>query len=58
VYGASDKIGGYPKDGLVRPQDLTATILHCLGHPPDTEVQDTLGRPIAISRGRVIHQLF
>jgi hypothetical protein len=57
VYGASDKIGGYPKDGLVRPQDLTATVLHCLGYPPDTEVQDTLGRPMAISRGRVIHQL-
>jgi hypothetical protein len=57
VVGASDKIGGYPKDGLVRPEDLTATILHCLGYPADTEVHDTLGRPMAISRGRVIQSL-
>jgi hypothetical protein len=57
VYGASDKIGGYPKDGRVRPEDLQATIFHCLGHRPDTEVHDTLGRPFPISRGQVIRQL-
>jgi hypothetical protein len=58
VFGASDRDGAYPKDGLVRPQDLTATILHCLGHAPDSEVRDSQGRPLAISRGRVIRQLF
>jgi uncharacterized protein (DUF1501 family) len=57
VYGASDKDGGQPKDGRVPPEDLTATILHCLGYPPDTEVHDTLGRPMAISRGQVIRQI-
>lgn len=57
VHGASDKIGGHPKDGRVPPQDLTATIFHCLGHSPDAEIRDTLGRPIAISRGQVLRQL-
>jgi hypothetical protein len=54
VYGASDKLGGYPKEGQVLPQDLTATIFHCLGYPASTEIRDALGRSLAISRGRVI----
>jgi hypothetical protein len=57
VHGASDRIGGYPKDGLVRPEDITATILHCLGIRPDTEVHDSQGRPFALSRGEVLHQV-
>jgi uncharacterized protein (DUF1501 family) len=57
VYGASDKIGGHPKEGKVQPQDLTATIFHCLGHRPDTTIYDTFGRPLPISRGEVIHQI-
>jgi Protein of unknown function (DUF1501) len=57
VYGASDKIGGQPKEGKVPPQDLTATIFHCLGYTPDTEVHDTLGRPLPLSRGQVIRQI-
>jgi hypothetical protein len=58
VYGASDKTGGRPKDGRVQPQDLTATIFHCLGFRPETEIHDTLGRPLPISRGEVIRQIF
>src|SRR5438874_1778942 len=58
VYGASDKIGGRPKDGRVQPQDLTATIFHCLGFRPETEIHDTLGRPLPISRGEIIRQIF
>jgi uncharacterized protein (DUF1501 family) len=57
VHGASDAIGAYPKDGKVEPQDLTATIFHCLGLDPQTEIQDTLGRPIPISRGEVLRQI-
>jgi hypothetical protein len=56
VLGASDRIGGFPRDGTVQPQDLAATIFHCLGHAPHTEVHDTLGRPLAISRGSVIQR--
>lgn len=56
VIGSSDKIGGHPREGRVQPQDLAATVFHCLGYPPHTEVHDTLGRPQAISRGEVIRQ--
>ena len=54
VLGASDRLGGHPRDGRVRPEDLTATVFHCLGHRPDAEISDTLGRPHPASRGEVI----
>jgi uncharacterized protein (DUF1501 family) len=57
VYGASDKIGGLPKEGRVQPHDLTATVFHCLGYRSDIEIRDTLGRPLPISRGEVIRQV-
>ncbi len=58
VIGTSDKQGGYPKDGKVTPQDLTATILHALGLDPHAEYRDPLGRPLAASRGDIIAGLF
>jgi hypothetical protein len=58
AIGSSDRIGGYPREGKVRPQDFTATIFHSLGYEPDTEVRDNLNRPIPISRGDVIRQAF
>jgi len=58
VYGASDRIGAQPRDGRVQPQDLAATIYHCLGFSPNTEIHDTLGRPLAISQGQVLRHLF
>ena len=57
VHGASDAIGAHPVDGRVQPQDLTATILHCLGIHPDTEIRDRLSRPIAACTGEVIRQI-
>jgi hypothetical protein len=57
VYGASDAIGGHPREGRVQPQDLTATIFHCLGYEAHTELRDILGRPVPISRGEVIRQV-
>ncbi|MGP0064489.1 MAG: DUF1501 domain-containing protein [Isosphaeraceae bacterium] len=58
VYGSSDRIGAYPADGRVRPEDLSATIFHCLGYAPQTEFQDPIGRPHPISRGEVLHAVF
>jgi hypothetical protein len=58
VHGASDNIAGHPKDGRVLPQDLSATIFHCLGFTPDSEMHDSLGRPFPLSRGEVIRQVF
>ncbi len=57
VYGSSDRIGAYPVEGLVRPEDLSATIAYCLGHPPETLYHDPLGRPHPVSRGEVLHAI-
>jgi hypothetical protein len=57
VFGASDRIGAYPLEGRVRPEDLSATIFHCLGHTPETEYHDLLGRPHPMSRGDVLHNI-
>ncbi len=54
VHGASDAVGGHPREGRVQPQDLTATIFHCLGFSPHAEIHDGLGRPLPLSRGEVI----
>jgi hypothetical protein len=58
VYGASDRIGAEARDGRVQPQDLTATLFHCLGYEAETAIADPLGRPVPISRGDVIRQVF
>lgn len=57
VYGASDKHGGYPRDGKVTPANLTATMLHCLGYDPQAEVRDTQNRPFPASRGEVLRAI-
>ncbi|MEY4567033.1 MAG: hypothetical protein RLY14_2003 [Planctomycetota bacterium] len=54
VYGQSDSQGAYPLEGRVEPQDLTATIFHCLGYTPETELVDKFGRPLVISKGHPI----
>jgi hypothetical protein len=57
VHGVSDRQGAYPLDGRVEPQDLTATVFHCLGFAPHTEIRDRLGRPLAISKGSPIEAI-
>ena len=57
VHGSSDRLGAYPRDGRVRPEDLAATIFHCLGHRPDTEYRDPLGRPQPLTRGEVVRAI-
>jgi uncharacterized protein (DUF1501 family) len=57
VFGSSDRLGAYPREGKVGPEDLAATIFHCLGHSPQTEFNDTLGRPFPLSRGGVIRDI-
>ena len=44
VYGASDRLGAYPADRAVTPDDLTATILHVLGVDPELDLRDHAGR--------------
>jgi len=57
AYGASDNIAAYPRDGRVVPQDLLATIFHCLGIRHDAEIHDPQGRPIPLTRGDVIRSI-
>ncbi|MFO0876049.1 MAG: DUF1501 domain-containing protein [Gemmataceae bacterium] len=57
VHGMSDKQAAYPLDGRVEARDLLATIYHCLGYDPGTEVHDSQNRPVAISRGQVIRAI-
>jgi hypothetical protein len=54
IVGASDRNGAQPKERPVQPQDVLATVFHCLGIRPDTEIHDRLNRPVPVSRGQVI----
>ncbi|MEQ8785243.1 MAG: DUF1501 domain-containing protein [Pirellulaceae bacterium] len=54
IHGSSDRQAGFPVDGRVEPQDLTATIFHCLGYSPHTEIRDLQQRPFPISNGQPI----
>jgi hypothetical protein len=58
VCGASDKNGGSAKDRPIGPADVTATIYSRLGIPPESEIRDRLGRPLPVSTGRALHELF
>ena len=44
-------------DGLVRPEDITATLFHCLGTGAHAEIHDAQGRPLAVSTGQVLHPI-
>jgi Protein of unknown function (DUF1501) len=55
LFGASDKNGAYPTANPVTPQDVAATIYHCLGIDPETRIPDRFGRPVEVgSGGKVI----
>ncbi len=58
VFGASDRDGAYPVANPVTPQDVAATIYHCLGIDPETRLPDRLGRPVEVgSGGKVIQAI-
>ncbi len=58
VYGKSDAQGAYPAADPVRPEDIAATLYWALGIDPATEVVDTQSRPLPISSGTAVWQLF
>jgi hypothetical protein len=58
VWGASDAQGAYVKDAPVSPDDFAATILHAFGLDPETAVPDATGRPVRITTGRPVTELF
>lgn len=58
VYGASDKHGAYPASNPVRPDDLTATMYHALGIDPETVVRGVGDRPLHITDGKPVMDVF
>ena len=57
VYGKSDAMAAYPEENGVAPADIAATMYHCLGVHPHTELRDVQNRPIAICNGSPIMPL-
>jgi hypothetical protein len=57
IYGSSDKIAAYPESDPVAPADLMATIYHCLGVNPHTEILDQNDRPMRLSEGKLLSAL-
>jgi uncharacterized protein (DUF1501 family) len=51
VHGASDRYAAYPAVNPTSPDDLAATIYHCLGVDPRTQLRDRLGRPLTLCEG-------
>jgi uncharacterized protein (DUF1501 family) len=59
VLGQSDRNGAYPVQGRVcTPADLCATVYHCLGIDLSREMVDPGGRPLPLTRGTPIRELF
>ena len=57
VYGASDKVAAFPTSSPVSPQDLIATLYHCLGLDPHALIHDQQGRPYALVEGQPVTAL-
>ncbi len=58
IYGETDKHAAYVTDKPVSPDDLGATIYHAFGIPPETVLRDQLGRPILVTQGKPVTEIF
>lgn len=58
VVGESSPKAETPKTDIVHPQDLMATVFHCLGIPKETHFSDPSGRPVPmLGNGQLIKGL-
>jgi hypothetical protein len=58
AHGSTDAQGMAPSNDPCTPDDVGATIFHCLGIDPHSELNTSTGRPIQLFReGRVIEKL-
>ena len=58
TYGSSDKVGAYPADRQVAPEDMARTVCHALGITERTAA-DREGRPFDLMpAGRTLTELF
>ncbi len=58
VVGGSDRIAAYPRTPPVGPWDVAATMFASLGVDPGTHYQDVTGRPLPLTTGRSISELY
>lgn len=58
IYGKSDSHAAYVDEKGVTPDDFGATVFHAFGIPPETPIYDQQNRPIPVSRGRPVRELF
>jgi hypothetical protein len=58
VYGSSDGSAAYAAELPVSPDDLAATVYHCLGIRLDQEMHDAQGRPLPLCSGKPVVGLF
>src|SRR5262249_13427448 len=57
-HGPTERNGMAPATDPVTPDDLAATVFHCLGINPHSELMTGTGRPMQLFReGRVVHKL-
>jgi hypothetical protein len=58
AHGTTDANGMAPHSEPVTPDDVSATMFHCLGIDPQTELTTASGRPIQLFReGKVVKKL-
>jgi hypothetical protein len=57
VHGSSTPDGAYPATDPVAPGDLAATLFHCMGVSPRTEIHDRQNRPFPVAEGEVLDRL-
>lgn len=54
LYGSSTPDGGYPASDAVSPDDVAATVFHCLGIDHHQMMYDIQQRPLPLSNGEPI----
>jgi hypothetical protein len=57
VYGSSTPDGAHPASDPVSPAVLAATLYHCLGVSPESEIRDREDRPWRLAEGQVLTKL-
>jgi hypothetical protein len=58
VVGSSDRHAAYPAGRPTAPEDVLASLYDALGIRGDAELTDRLGRPLPLTRGEVVRELF
>lgn len=58
VIGATDHVGARPSEKPLDPRDVLATIYQHLGIDPQFQIADPGGRPIALTDGRPVAELY